>query len=758
MTSPSPESATPSLLATIAQRLTGATVLDLMGSESKAVRQIATEWLLRRLPDETERILLRGLDRDARICHGVLQAMRHPGLEVTEIVHRRVLRLLEASDGPLRSAVVGLIVRRWPEDSCDILAAMATCLGDESLRALCLAGDPRLILVLLNAYGFPSRMPPPTIGFLVTPTWLAESHGAHPQAVEWLARECGYCAEPVTREIIEMLSLGFSFVAEPLTPAGPADRWLERVRSLSWRLLPETDDASYRDTRPLDLNDPLETVLFLNAVRETDRLQFAAHRMDIPSRRVRDQGDPSPVCFHANPRYVRRLFLTDAHVIARELRVPDELLSEFVLGHARVVLETTPERRTVADRRFRTRWQLRLETELSTEPGRSRGSQEAMNAEIWPTSRRRRGLHPVRNPTEARRLVIGGFEPSSFDRPLSPGAQSVCRLAELAGLDAASLACWLSERESRWSRSVVPIGIELQIPKVDPNLFGPWKDALSYLGIPSPHRPEFGGMLEAALRPARSFHAILFAPPLLHALGVISKTQPQDIAVHVSLQGDLRSDARYLAFPQLFIHPSQRLRNRPDAAMTRVMSKGLVHRNCDIERLSPEPVGQDVRTELRMFRLFCDEGGAGTLISPTYMEDLLAAHLIGSAMLAECQPCQEVAAAYGREIEMETAQLPVAFARLLHSNFYESTGDPHDEVLLQALPIFRAWSEVRRTVRERNLPAELETTFCRLRSQHVRRLSDHLRDKHGLDVAADLECSSEWIRKLGMARPHPTLW
>lgn len=746
MTPPFPVSTTPSLLATIAQRLTRGTVLDLLGSESLAVRHLATEWLLKNLPpDETERILLRGLDRDARVCSGVLHAMRHPELEVTEQVHWRVLRLFETCDVAVRRAILELIVRRWPDDAFAILGAAQFRPDAESLRILCLAGDPQLIPLLLNAYEFPDRMPPPTIGFLATPTWLAEAHAIHPQAVDWLIRECGYCAGPVTPEVIELLSLGFSFVDEPMTPTGPADQWLERVRSLSWRLLPDADDASYRDTRPLDLHDPVDTLLFLNAVRETDRMQFAAQRTIVPSRRTREPADPSPVCFHATARYVRRLFLTDARLFSHELLVPEELMNEFIIDHARVVLETDPEQRTVADCRLRTQWQTRLATE---QRAGSESRREALSTGSPARKSSRREPRPVQNPFEPRRLVIGDFEVPSFDRTLSPGAQSVCRLAELAGLDVEPMANWLSDREARWSTCVVPIGMELQIPRVEPNLYGPWKAALPYLGIPSPNRPEFGGMVEAAFRPCMSFHGFLLAPKLLHALGIISKTQPQDIAMHISLQGDLGSNARYLAFPQLFIHPSQRLRNRPDAAMTRVMSKGFVHRNRDIEQLSREPAEQGVRTELRMFRVFSDTANDATIISPTYMEDIVATHLTGSAMLAKCEQCRELTAAYTLEVERESATLGAEYPQLLTSNFYESTGDPHDVVLMRALPIFRAWSAVRLNVREKKRHAELDTLFRGLRSKHVRRLSDHFVVKHRLDVAGDVEWCTEWCRIL----------
>jgi hypothetical protein len=233
----------------------------------------------------------------------------------------------------------------------------------------------------------------------------------------------------------------------------------------------------------------------------------------------------------------------------------------------------------------------------------------------------------------------------------------------------------------------------------------------------------------------------LLAPLLLQRQQLISREPAQEMTMHISLQGDLGPAARTLAFPQLFIHPSQRLRNRPDSAMTRVMSKGLVHRNGDVEQLGSLLAFDSaaVRTELRMFRMFGNIVHQRLVILPTYIDDIVATHVIGSAMLSKCVACQAIVEEYRQQIELETARLSPEFSRLLNSNFYESTGDPRDEVLLRTLPIFRAWSDVRKVVRERNLHDELETLFSQLRAQHLSQLADHLAVAHGLDLAQDLD-------------------
>ncbi len=699
---------TPPLLATIARQLTTRTVLTMLASESNGARRVAAEWLTRLPADDATQLLFRGLNAGEAGCLSVLRALRHPDLELTERLRQRVLPLLKHDRPELRRAAVAVIARRSPEDATLVLEE-PLCRSDfEILRMLCWADDPKLVLPLLTAFGFPQRNPPPCIGFLVTATWLAENYATAPAAVEWLIRECGYCEQPVTEDVVELLSIGLAFVGSAMSASGPADKWAERVRALSWQLVPDAADAALRDRVPLNLHDPIDEALFLAAVRDTDRMQFAIARVGVPAELNRYQTEAVPVCFHTPTRHVRRLFLTDAATMADELSVDGEARNQFVMDYARVVLESIPERKIAADRALRTRW-FQSAKQPSALPPRSR--------------------------------VLGDFQPSPRSAKLSPCAQSVCWLAEAAGLNAVPLARWLTECEQRWSKFAVPIGIELQIPNADPNLFGAWKEALPELGIPSPDRPEFGGTLEAAFRPARSFHALLLAPLLLQRRQLISREPAQEMTMHISLQGDLGAAAKTLAFPQLFIHPSQRLRNRPDSAMTRVMSKGLVHRNRDVEQLGSLLAfdSATVRTELRMFRVFGNIIDQRLVISPTYVDDIVATHVIGSAMLSSCVACKAIVDEYRQQIELETARLSPEFSRLLDSNFYESTGDPRDEVLLQTLPIFRAWSDVRKVVRERNLHDELEVLFSQLRARHLEQLSNHLFTAHGLDLAQDLD-------------------
>lgn len=712
------------LLRRIASQTTRRNVLDLFASGSSRLCCHAIDWLQAHLsPDEMNRLLQRGLERDVATQFGILQTLTTTNVDLDDKLCRHLQSLLSNSDAEIRRAATSLIARHRPDDAELVLNEPLCCHDHECLRRLCLADRPDLVIRLMDAFGFPDRKPPPTIGFLVTPGWLAQNHSTHPEHVEWLIRECGYCDDPVGADVLEVLSLGFSFVAAPMNAAGPADQWLLRVRSLVWQLMLDPAEEPSSGQLPPDLNDPLQEALFLAAVRDADRLIFAQNRIERPWKTSDRRTELSPVAFHASARYVRLQFLTNARRKAEELNVGDAAFGQFVLDHARCVLEPVLERRVAEERSLRCRWRVR-------------------------------GSDP---PVPARELVIGAFQSIPVDSELSPCAQSICQLADLAGIDSEGLAQWLLDRENQWARQLTTIGLELQIPTVPVEDYCAWKEALPYLGIPSPERPEFGGMVEAAFAPSHSWHAVLLAPLLLLRVGLISA--PQDIAMHISLQGDLDRQARYLAFPQLFIHPSTRLKNRPDSTMTRVMSKGLVHRNSDVLRLSRRSIAEDsrFRTELRMFRVFCDEVRTDrkTVIVPTFVLDVIGTHLIGSAMLGSCRRCNQIARDYSQQVETEAARQSAEFMQLLNSNFYEATGDPHDETLMFQLPVFRAWSAVRRIVRDHNLGLTFDQTLRDLRSRFINQLRDHFTSDHGIDWQEETDSWNHWIRQLKLdAQSH----
>ncbi|HUG18713.1 MAG TPA: hypothetical protein VMM56_07020 [Planctomycetaceae bacterium] len=251
-------------------------------------------------------------------------------------------------------------------------------------------------------------------------------------------------------------------------------------------------------------------------------------------------------------------------------------------------------------------------------------------------------------------------------------------------------------------------------------------------------------MVEAAFRPAASWHAMLLGPILLHELGIIDL--PQEMALHISIQGAIGDQIRYLATCASFIHTGRR--KRPHRALTRVMSKGLVCRNSEIEQCVPELPAQS-RTEIRLHRCFAeaDENDRVSL-DMSYIDDILATHLLATAAMSPERDLAELYVAFGDAVANAIGQLPPEFAEYLTSDFYQSTGDPHDPELLDFVPIVRKFKEIREIVKRDGLRAELEQTFLRIRDDSVWRI---LKVLTGSKAAA----LKEWDPDRS---PHSNLW
>lgn len=727
------------LLAGIASRINASNLSHALCCGCRTVQHLA--WLrLVELPhSEQANLVLRNLedetDERTDAISAVLLALTHESIPLSEQIVARVLQLLKSSRSKIQTAAASVIALRQPEEIAHFLSQQ-TAFGHDALRMICRADDPSLVVPLMAEFGFPSKNPPPPIGFLATARWLGENHSQHPHEVEWLVRNCGYSDETVTAESLNLLSAGFSYVTTRMTGEPRmtkiAHRWERRIRNLVWRLLPAELDLKPDDERPLDIDNPLDTDLFLAAVRDADRLAFAERKSVPPFSHLAAQRETMAVCFHASSRYVRRLFLEQPLAWSVRANVPPERRGEFFIEHARMLLEPNDDRRIAADRDLRGRW-----GSLKFQVTQTNGPRGQAVSEIPPPHL----------------LVIKDFEPPELEGQLSPGANSIVALAVASGFDALEVKKYLCEAESRWSRCLLPMGIEVQIPQVNPDLFAAWKAALPFLGIRSPNRPEFQGMVEAAFRPARSFHTNVLGPLLLCRLGAIA--EPQDMALHLSLQGAFTDRLRFIAFPHFFIHPSRRLRNRPDWSMARVMSKGFVHVHGDAERLS-EADTQLQRTELRMFRIIADaaspnledcnsvaseqfetqapavELNLAVKLQPVYISDVIAVQILGSALASPCTRCQALFDEYSSDVEQSVEALPTEFGQLLRSNFFESTGEPRDVQLLKALPIFQTWSTVRATVRSQDLSGLLDLKYQRLRNQHVSQILRHWDEHHQL--------------------------
>jgi hypothetical protein len=242
-----------------------------------------------------------------------------------------------------------------------------------------------------------------------------------------------------------------------------------------------------------------------------------------------------------------------------------------------------------------------------------------------------------------------------------------------------------------------PVGVEIQIPSVDHNYHIGWKELFRAAGIRSERRVECGGMLEASLPPAVSTAPVRAFLNLLMTREVCSGEQ--DLGVHVSLQGDCGDDVRYLAFPQLFLNETVMKAPRPRDSMRLVMSKGLVHRNTDVEQC-PWASPCTMRTELRVFKGAVRFDGNPS-ISNQLADDIQQTHLLGSAFAAgaddqlprlqvgQRRELRQILEDYRRSISECAAAASQQTQQLLQADFFECTGDFRDAELLSHLNILR---------------------------------------------------------------------
>lgn len=355
----------PSLLAGLAARIDGTNIVQALSCGCQPLQDLA--W--RRMAELSEPQLTvlvepwlqsdpASIERYA-VTAVVLKGLAHETLAVSDAILARVVSLMESPSAEVRLAAATVVALRQPVEAIALLRR-----GDpvdrDVLRRLCLADDPALIVPLMTAFGFPRTPPPPTIGFVAAPIWLADFHAREPQLVEWLIRHCGYCDDEVTAEVVNLLSSGFSYVTTRMTSEPRmtkiAHRWQRRIRAFVWRLLPGELGLQPDDTKPFDVADPLDIDLFLAAVRDSDRMLFLEQKSRPPFGRAGAKREPAPSCFHAPSRHVRRMFVDEPLSLAERGNIPQTRRGDFLIEQARVLLEPNDEARLAADLALRGKW------------------------------------------------------------------------------------------------------------------------------------------------------------------------------------------------------------------------------------------------------------------------------------------------------------------------------------------------------------------------------------------------------------------
>ena len=353
------------LLAGLAARIDGTNLVQALSSGCRPLQHLAWQRMAELSEPQLTALVEPWLQSDPAsielhaVTAAILKGLAHETLPVSDAILARVVSLMESPSAEVRLAAATVVALRQPVEAIALLRR-GDPIDRDVLRRLCLTDDPALIVPLMKSFGFPQTPPPPTIGFVAAPIWLADFHAREPQLVEWLIRHSGYCDDEVTAEVVNLLSSGFSYVTTRMTSEPRmtkiAHRWQRRIRAFVWRLLPGELELQPDDTKPFDVADPLDVDLFLAAVRDSDRMLFLEQKSRPPFDRAGAKREPAPVCFHAPSRLVRRMFVDEPLALAERANIPQTRRGDFLIEQARVLLEPNDEARLAADLALRGRW------------------------------------------------------------------------------------------------------------------------------------------------------------------------------------------------------------------------------------------------------------------------------------------------------------------------------------------------------------------------------------------------------------------
>lgn len=609
---------------------------------------------------------------------------------------RWLRQAMDHPDGSTRAAVASLIVRQFPS-LISVLVDRLRQDDREAARQLCYEGHPQTIDALMTFYRVSEVRDgdvPVALGLGLTGEWLAECHETSSVLAIKLARRFGYLGGGVCDLPTNLLRLGIDFVNPAMMAVEPAELRM-CVNELMWAILGQTDmelvtKATCRRSKQgehspsesvataasgLDLDSEYDCGLLFAAVRELDRSNLEQSRTR-PSGKFADPLTGAARFFHASLRHLRYVLIEETRELAGALSVPQNLMGEFVLHRTAVLLEADEDKRVEAELYLRARWML-VARDFTQEPKVPRVEYSDSGKIRFRAAARLVTPEPIKS--DPNRLTDG-----------SPCLRAVDRLLRATGRPHGCEPAL--EEELSLAPILRPVGIEVQMPTVDDNLHVAWKEFLIECGVPSPRRRECGRMLEAALPPAGSWHAPVEFLKWLPNSGLLS--EPQDLGIHVSLQGDLGPNARYLAFPQLFLNEPLNQAPRVRSGLRLVMSKGLVAINDDVVQCQWTDRAS-CRTELRVFVAAVRAEDGLLHADEAAMRSIKETQLIGSAFLSEDDSLRKVGEQFAAQVERVVQDLPSAFEALLHANYYEATGDPTDTSLLDHLPIVQLRESVR---------------------------------------------------------------
>ncbi|MCK6470344.1 MAG: hypothetical protein L6R28_01245 [Planctomycetes bacterium] len=704
----------------LARVLTRETFWDLLPTQSVPMKRLLLRFLRTHLNEGP--FASRALDAMAglpEVRAAMLGLVAHLPQELIARFQKAVAANLAHPVAAVRQAAARTVALRLPEFH-ERLPALLERDGHRAIELLCMTGEAALIEPLLAFCAARGEELPPCLGFLLNPWWLSARYRRDPESALALMARFGYADEGAGEAEASLLGGGFWFVSPELAKRVQDPATAKRMAALRQVLLPLAVDPGARLEPAFRPDDPLERALFLAALRDCDAANLYVRRNQQAFALRLHANVRVLACAHAPAAFVRRRFLDEPAARARAWRLPEAELGPFLVDHARAALEIDEERRAEALGWIQAKAMALASGHAPAGLPRSPARWPVLKASDFPL---------------ARFAVLADQALPAPDPRLSPGAQGVARLAHYVGYS--DVAAALIEVEARRIPGAPAIGCELQVALDPERPLQAWKQALRHLGIPSPRRPEYAGLLEASFRPCATWHALAAGIVLLRELGLLDS--PVDAGLHISLGADLQRHAGAFVLPQLFIHGPAPKPRVPKAAhyraLARLYSKGLVHLGRDTEACGALP-RPEVRTELRCFVCRTEGRGNEVRLRSEFRDDLASVHLLASARFAEDPALRAVFERYVLDLECLAMALPDELRALYASNFREATGDPRDPELVARLPVVRRIAEADAALRAAGLRAEAERRFAALVEAAARRAHECTAEKAGRPAGA----------------------
>jgi hypothetical protein len=690
------------LLKKIQMSLTIAKALDCFKTNTPSLFSIAHDFITANLSDHSLfdeiALFLRNEDR-ARI--ELLKSLYTMPLPDNTALQEALVYAARARDQIVAELAARVIGLAYPQE----VSRITDNPGNGILRGLCYSKRAELLEPLIQLWGrdIILERPPTALGILINPQALAHLWEKDEELGFVIANSFGYLDDSLDKpsrsdhkRLCSLLREGLS-VVDPSFSTDDIETLKQRESNLIKALLPWSTGMTGPIPEGFSLAVKIDRLLFFSAARSTEKANLDL-KMDENPHTDRQRRSSTGVDFMCRPvSYLCKELVQIPMRAFTLIGAPRDLFTDYAIEYANCRMEL--------DAQIRDEQLLLLESRWAFSAKTLRPPERLAEFPVACCN-----VHP-----ELTMLVLPKRPKISAlcNGELSLGAQSTQELMSFTEREdfIASLA-----RVEDQMRSILPtVGIELQCQfstqRRSESL--PWKQALRHFGIPSPRRPDCHAMVEAAFLPAYSYHAHVASIILLKQLQFFKGDL--DIALHISLSGQLGSQVRYLLFAQQFA--AAPTNSRPGR---KLMSKGFAHLHRDAinpTRLSPNKTNP-YRTELRSMRInMSDLLGSNT---PDFIDEIASFQLLGGALVSKNSSLKAIWDRFCQSIDVAVTQLPPAFRSLLDANWYEWTGDSTDSHLMMLLDIVEKRNAVGRSIKLSKDAEVLRKTFRDIRNSHAR--------------------------------------